>query len=89
MDIIVELLVEIIVDGSIEAASSKRVPKWIRICLGTFVVLLFLFLCGVVLLAAVACARDKIWVGFGLLLILLFILGFFLWKTIKRIQNRG
>lgn len=89
MDIILELLVEIIVDGSIEAASSKRVPKWIRICLGAFVVLLFLFLCTVVLIEAADCVRNKAWVGLGILLILLLILGFFLWKTIKKMRNRA
>lgn len=41
MDMLIEILLEIIIEGSLEAAESKKVPMPVRILLAAGVVLIF------------------------------------------------
>ena len=47
MELIFELLVELILEGTIEVSRNQKVPKWIRYPLIFFIMILFL---GVILL---------------------------------------
>ena len=47
MDFIIELVIELLLEGSIEISSNKRVSRWIRYPLIVFIVTLF---AGIILL---------------------------------------
>ncbi len=74
MDCIVEIIFEIIFEGMIEAAGSKRVPLAIRIVLGTILTLAYLALLGLLVLiavrsgtaAAIVVATLVLFLGIGL-----------------------
>lgn len=38
MDDLIEILLELIIDGSIELLPNKKVPKWIRIIISLFLI---------------------------------------------------
>lgn len=44
MEILIELLIDLLLDGSIELTSNKKVPKFIRYPLITIIVLFFLII---------------------------------------------
>lgn len=81
LDDIIEIALELILDGAIEAAGSKRVPLAVRIVLVVFLALFFLALFGLLL-----------WVGVShksILLILLTIglmlfIGIGIWWKIRK-----
>ena len=47
MDYIIELVIELLLEGSIEISSNKRVSRWIRYPLIVFIVTIFI---GIILL---------------------------------------
>lgn len=53
MEILVELILTIIFEGSTEGAKTKRFPLWLRILCAIIAAFLFLFILGTVLLVAV------------------------------------
>ena len=73
MNDLIEFLLEIVLDGSIELSSNKKVPNWIRYPLTIIISLFFLavlfliFYCGIIVL------EESVLFG-----ILLFLLGVFL-----------
>lgn len=83
MDFFLELILEIILEGTIELSGSKRVPLLIRIALGTaivlfFGILLYLLLGGI--FSKNLSFFEKI-VFFAIVLIILF----FIYTIIKRV----
>lgn len=85
LDDLVELILEIILEGAVEAAGSRRVPLPVRILLACLLVLLFGGIAGLL-----------IWVGIGsgnwglTVLGVVFLAGFavFTYARVKRIQKR-
>ena len=54
MDFIIELVMEIIMEGAIEAAESRRVPWPVRILLIAFLLVFFLGLFAILLIAGIS-----------------------------------
>jgi len=75
MDDLIELLIELLIDGSLELLPNKKIPKWLR-------VILFLFLIGIILSVIVLgtlILAESLLVGFiiilsGLILLMGFII---------------
>ena len=53
MDDFLELLLDILVDGAMDAAGSPRVPLWARILLGAVLLAFFLGLSGLLMAAGI------------------------------------
>ena len=49
MDDFIELILELILDGAIEAAGSKRVPTPVRILLAAIILILVFGVCGLLI----------------------------------------
>ncbi|MBR1376369.1 MAG: hypothetical protein IJ565_00940 [Bacilli bacterium] len=73
MEILIELILELIVDGSIEASSNKTLPKWIRYPLIIFLILFFGFVYIVIFGTGILILKENMIAG-----ILLIIIGMFL-----------
>ena len=58
MDSLIEMILELVLEGSFEASKSKLVPKPMRIILAALVVLFFLAAIGLVVFAGILMIRD-------------------------------
>ena len=77
-----ELIVELLLEGSLEASQSKKVPKPLRYILLGFVLLFFIFIIGAIILLGISVLmKDNVLSGiivilFGILLAVLSIIRF-------------
>jgi hypothetical protein len=69
MEFIFEVIVELILDGSIEMSKSSKVPNYIRYPLIAIISVFWIAVIGIIFLAGVISLRINI--GLGLLLILI------------------
>ncbi len=76
MEFLFELILELVLDGSVEVAQDRKVPKYIRYPLIGFLVLCFLAVIGLIIFAGVLVLEENIFVGVFLILLglLLFIM---------------
>ena len=58
-EILVEVLGELLIEGGVEAASSRRLPRWARVLILTALGLLFSAVFAVILLVGI-CALQEI-----------------------------
>ena len=77
-----EFLVELLLEGSLEASQSKKVPKLLRYFLLGFVILFYIFIIGAIILLGISVLiKDNVLSGiivilFGILLAILSIIKF-------------
>ena len=57
MDDLLEFLLDILVDGAINAAEDRRVPLWVRILLTAVLLALFLGISGLLIAAGIGTGR--------------------------------
>ncbi len=76
MELIFELILELVLDGSVEVAQDRKFPKYIRYPLIGFLVLCFLAVIGLIIYAGVLVLDENIFVGILLILLglLLFVM---------------
>ncbi len=87
MELILEILFEIILDGSLELAGAKKVPMVLRILATAILIAVYggLLALGVLLTCSGIEKTDWMLAAVGLLLVLL--ISFFGVKLIKKYQN--
>ena len=80
LDDLIELVLEILLDGAMEAAESKRVPMPARIALGAGVALFFLAVVGLVFWTGVGTGN---WGLIALALVLFAFFAVIIWRRVK------
>ena len=70
MDFIIELLVELILEGSFELSQTKKTPNWLRIPLIILILLILVGSIALIFLTAILSIKE-----YTLLSIILFIVG--------------
>lgn len=74
MEFLIELLLDLIIEGSVEISSNKKVSKFIRYPLIVLIILFFtLFILGLMLLGIII-LKENIYFGIFLLIIVLILL---------------
>lgn len=63
MEFLMELLLEIIIEGSFGISTDKKIPKWIRYLFIIFLIAFFLFIIGGLLLLGFFIAKENIYAG--------------------------
>jgi biotin transporter BioY len=58
VEYLVEIIIEIIFEGSSEGMKNKKIPMWLRIVCTIIVSLIFLFAIGIIGLVAIAIWED-------------------------------
>lgn len=81
MEYVIELILELLLEGGMEASTNKRLPKWLRYTLIAFISLFFIVIIGIVFLAAYLVLKDSIILGIligiiGLIMLISFIFKF-------------
>ena len=72
MESIIEIILELVLEGSIEASKSSKIPKPVRYLITAMIVLLFIAFIGFIFWVGVIVLNDNI--PAGIFLILIFIL---------------
>lgn len=74
MDFLIELIFELLIEGSMEVSANKKLPKWMRYPLIIFLVLFFIFIYAVIFCTAYLMLKENVYVSVGLFIIGLFLL---------------
>lgn len=74
MEYLFEFILELVLEGSIEASKSSKIPKWIRYLLILMISLFFIGVIGLVFWGGIIALKKNIFVGLFLILIGLFML---------------
>lgn len=69
MEFLIELILELTLEGSIEASKSNKVPKFIRYILIAFIVLFFLAVIGLIFLTGILILKENLIAGIFMFLI--------------------
>lgn len=91
MEILFEIIFEIIVDGALEAVSSRKVPMPLRILAALIVVGVFGGVIFLIVFTGIICLRSKdniIAVAIILFLIAAMVAGVLIWRVVKFYKNR-
>ncbi len=60
MDFVIELILDLIFEGSLELSNNKKVPKWIRYILIAFIILVFVIVCLLFLLVSLLLIKESL-----------------------------
>lgn len=63
MEFLMELLLEVIIEGSFGISTNKKIPKWIRYLFIIFLIVFFLFIIGGLFLLGFFIAKENIYAG--------------------------
>ena len=74
MDFLFELLLELILEGTVELSKSIKVPKYIRYLLIGLIVLFFIAVIGIVLIAGFVSLEQNLLQGFLIIALAIFLL---------------
>ena len=85
MDLLFEILFELIVEGSLEAAGNMRVPLVIRVLACILLIVVF---GGIATLCIVSGITDKNWIAGVTGGVILIIMGFTAWKLCSKAGER-
>lgn len=88
MEFIIELILELFIEGGIEADQSSKVPKVIRYPLLAIIVLAFIAITGIIILLGVSLLNDNKFGGILFILLGLFMLIFTIIKLRKMYLKR-
>ncbi len=83
MDLLIEICLELLFEGTVELSGNKKVPKWIRYPL---LVLVLLFVSAVIIgimVLGVFIATTDLLIGLGIIAIGLVFLGGLIYKIMK------
>lgn len=89
MEFLLELLIDLIVDGSMELSTSKKVPNFIRYILIAFIVLLYLSVIGILFVLGIIIGKENPAAGSLLLISSLVFLVFSVLEFRKKYLDKG
>ena len=81
MELILEILFDLIVEGSLEAVGEKKVPLVLRILAAAVLLVVFGGLVGVLLYLGIS---EKNWIVAALGVVIALMIGLAVWKTVKK-----
>lgn len=90
MELLMELITELLLEGSLEVAKSRRISKWIRYPAIALLAVLYVAVVALIALTAWIVCRGEgpLWLGVGLLLLDIFFVLYSIRKIRKEILAR-
>lgn len=74
MDILFEIILELVFEGTLAASKSRRIPKFIRYPLIVIIALLFIAVIGIMFLTGILAIKENLLFGIFLILLGVFML---------------
>lgn len=69
MEYIFEILLELVLEGSVEVSKSRKVPKYIRYPLIVLIALFFIAVLGLIFFGGILALKKNVLVGIALILL--------------------
>lgn len=90
MEFLMELVIDLLLDGSVEVAKSRRISKWIRYPVIAMLAILYVATVAVIALVGWIVMKEgnTAWLGIGFLLLDIFFVLYSVRKIRKEIQTR-
>lgn len=88
MEYLIEFILELVFEGSIEASKNNKIPKYIRYPLIAIIILFFIAVIAIIFLAGFLSLKENIIVGIIFILLGLFILVMSIIKFRKTYLNK-
>ena len=89
MEFLLELLIDLILEGSMELSTNKKIPSFIRYILIIFIVLFYLTIIGGLFVLGVLIGKDSIGAGLILIILSLIFLIFSVLEFRKKYLDKG
>ncbi len=80
MDLLLEIIIDLVLEGSVEASKSKKIPKFLRYLLIFLISLFFIAVIGLILFMGITILKNSI---IGGIIIILFALFMFVMSILK------
>lgn len=74
MDLIIECIGEVIIEGAFEIIKNKKISKWIRYPLAVFLTLVYSSIIALILYIAILALKKNILITIVLLLVVIFLI---------------
>ncbi len=88
MDLIIEFVVELALEGVMEVGTNKKVPKWLRYPALILILLIYTILIGGLLLIGINLLKTKLLGGIVIILIDIILLLLTIYTFIKKIKEK-
>ena len=90
MEFFIELILELIFEGSLEASQNKKIPKFIRYPLIFLIIAFFISVIGIILLVSIISYKENIMLSilFMLIALIMIVSGIIKFKKIYLKKNK-
>ena len=88
MEVLIEALFELVIEGTIGLSKSKKVPMPIRILCGVLIVTVFAAVVFVIGFVGISILKENLWGGIAILIFDALLAGLCMFQGIRAIRNR-
>lgn len=88
MDFLIEIFLELLVEGGIEIGFSSKISPWVRYPILFLIASLFLFVIGLILIVGIMSLRKNVLFGLLFLVIGIYLLYSFIYQLKKKIKEK-
>lgn len=88
MEVLIEALFELVIEGTIGLSKSKKVPMPIRILCGMLIVTVFAAVVFVIGFVGISILKENLWGGIAILIFDAILAGLCMFQGVRAIRNR-
>lgn len=89
MDFIIEFIVELFIEGSVEIGTDKRISKFIRYPLLILVLLFYIAIIGIIVFVGIGILAENIILGIIMILIAVFLVFITIFAFRKKLKEKN
>ena len=88
MEVLIEALFELVIEGTIGLSKSRKVPMPIRILCGVLIVTVFAAVVFVIGFVGISILKENLWGGIAILIFDALLAGLCMFQGVRAIRNR-
>ena len=89
MEVLIEALFELVIEGTIGLSKSKKVPMPIRILCGVLIVTVFAAVVFVIGFVGISILKENLWGGIAILIFDALLAALFIYRFIMIVRHRA
>lgn len=88
MELLIEAICDLVIEGTIGLSQSRKVPMPIRIICGVLIVTVFAAVIFLIGFMGVSFLKEKPWGGIAILLFDVLLVGLFVFRLVRAVRTR-
>lgn len=88
MDFIIEFIVELLIEGSIEIGTNRKISKFVRYPLLILILIFYIVVIGIITFVGIELLSKNIILGIIFLLLALFLIFITIWAFRKKLKEK-